>query len=125
MEQGFYGFPKGLAPYDIACMYSGVPTASLIIAHFEFPRLVWFPASLKGSRGRAITAATAQADFDLQKNGASVGTIRFAAAGTTVSFIMAQSQAFTVGDALKIIAPTSPDATLADITFTLAGIRIR
>lgn len=75
------------------------------------------------SRGRAGIAATAQTDFDVRRNGVSVGTIRFAASGTVATFIMVQSQVFQVGDVLKIIAPASPDATLADISFSLAGVR--
>lgn len=123
MNPSFESFPKGKAPYDLGAMYNGVPTASLVVLDFEFPRRAWFSAGLVGSRGRAVTAATAQTDFDVQRNGVSVGTIRFAAAGTVASFIMVQRQVFGIGDVLKIVAPASPDATLADIRFTLAGTR--
>jgi uncharacterized protein DUF2793 len=110
-------------PYDTGSMYNGAPTASLILLHHVVARTVIFPASLTGSQGKAGTAATAQTDFDIQKNGSSVGTMRFAAAGTSASFIMASQQTFAAGDILKVIAPATPDATLADITFTLAGTR--
>ncbi|MGH8562710.1 MAG: hypothetical protein ACREXW_00965 [Gammaproteobacteria bacterium] len=123
MNRGLDGFPKGEAPYDVGAMCTGAPTASLVLCHYEFPRRVWFPAGLRGSRGRAGTAATAQTDIDVQRNGVSVGTIRFAAGGTVATFIMAQSRVFGIGDALKLIAPASPDATLADVTFSLAGTR--
>ena len=123
MNRGFDGFPRGEAPYDIVVMWNGVLTASLVLIDMEFARPVWFPAGLRNSRFRAVTAATAQTDLDVQHNGVSVGTIRFAAAGTVATFIMAQSQAYAIGHALKIVAPASADATLADIRGTLAGMR--
>lgn len=110
-------------PYDIGAQIAGVPTASLVMMRYKFPRSVAFPASLTNSQGVAGTAATAQTDFDVRKNGVSVGTIRFAAAGTSATFIAASPQSFAAGDVLTVIAPASPDATLAGISFVLAGTR--
>ena len=78
-----------------------------------------FPASMTGSVIKAKTAATAQADFDLQKNGVSVGTVRFAAAGTVASYVSIAGFTMASGDHLELVAPGSPDATLADLFFTL------
>jgi hypothetical protein len=94
-----------------------------VLARYPFPRTVVFPAGLTNSQGVAGTAATAQTDFDIKKNGSSVGTMRFAAAGTTASFIMASQTSFAAGDILTLVAPASPDATLANIGFALAGTR--
>lgn len=110
-------------PYDIGAQFVGEPTASLVMMRYKFPRAVSFPAGLTSSQGVAGVAATAQTDFDIQKNGGSVGTMRFAAAGTSASFIMASAQSFVAGDILTVIAPASPDATLADVSFVLAGTR--
>lgn len=110
-------------PYDIGAMIPGAPSASLVVMRYKFPRAVAFPASLTNSQGVAGTAATAQTDFDVLKNGVSFGTIRFAAAGTSATFIAAGSSSFAAGDVLTVIAPGTPDATLADISFTLAGTR--
>ncbi|MDQ3565724.1 MAG: DUF2793 domain-containing protein [Pseudomonadota bacterium] len=109
--------------YLAGSMYNGAPTASLIMLHHVVTRQVIFPSGLTGSQGKAGTAATAQTDFDIQKNGSSVGTMRFAAAGTSATFIMASQQTFAAGDILKVVSPASPDATLANITFTLSGTR--
>ena len=109
--------------YLAGAMYNGAPTASMIMLHHVVTRQVIFPASLTGSQGKAGTAATAQTDFDIQKNGSSVGTMRFAASGTSATFIMASQQTFAAGDILKVVAPVTPDATLANITFTLSGTR--
>jgi len=113
----------GSQPYDVGGSYAGAPTASLVLVRYPFPRAVAFPASLTDSRGVAATAATAQTDFDLKKNNVSFGTMRFAAAGTTASFIAASSTSFAAGDILTVVSPGTPDATLANIGFALAGTR--
>lgn len=110
-------------PYDVGGSYNGAPTASLVMLRYPFPRQVIFPSGLTGSQGVAGVAATAQTDFDLKKNGSSVGTMRFAAAATTASFIMASQTTFAAGDVLTVVAPASPDATLANLGFSLAGTR--
>ncbi|MGH7343290.1 MAG: hypothetical protein ACREK4_00125 [Candidatus Rokuibacteriota bacterium] len=110
-------------PYDLAGMFNGKPTASMILGHHLLAREVTFPASLTGSRGQSRVAATAQTDFDIQKNGTSVGTMRWAAAATNATFIMASQQIFAAGEVLKVVSPATPDAALEDITFTLTGTR--
>lgn len=113
----------GGQPYDIGAQISGAPTASLVMMRYKFPRAVSFPSGLTNSQGASGTAATAQTDFDILKNGVSVGTMRFAAAATSATFIMASGQSFAAGDILTVIAPATPDATLAGVTFVLAGTR--
>lgn len=110
-------------PYDVGGACAGVPAASLVIVRYPTPRAVVFPASLTSSQGAAAVAATAQTDFDILKNGVSFGTMRFAAAGTVATFISAAGATFAAGDVLTIVSPASPDATLADIGFSLAGTR--
>ena len=75
------------------------------------------------SQGVLGTATTAQTDFDLQKNGVSFGTMRFAAAATVATFISAAGATFAAGDILKVISPNPADATAADLGFSLAGTR--
>jgi hypothetical protein len=45
----------------------------------------------------------------------------FAAGATSASFTLATATSFNAGDVLTILAPASPDATLADLAWTLAG----
>jgi hypothetical protein len=68
-------------------------------------------------------AATAPTDIDIKVNGVSKGTVRFAAAATTATFLFATQVVLAAGDALTLIAPASADATLANIAITLAGTR--
>lgn len=112
------------APYDVGVSrVTGTPIASQAMVDVVLNRTVVFPSGLTGSVGKAGVAATAQTDFDIQKNLVSVGTMRFAASGTTATFIMATQTTFTAGDSLQVVAPGTPDATLADVAFTLKGKR--
>jgi len=110
-----------IAPICFAEKCNGAPGASAIIMHLPMVTAVTFPAGLTGSQGVLGVAATAQTDFDIQIDGVSFGTMRFAIAGTVATFIAASAQAFAVGEVLKVIAPAVPDATAADLGFILAG----
>jgi hypothetical protein len=116
-------------PLVVVPFYPGVPTASALMCLFPAPAgitTLTFAAALAGSSGKALVAATAQTDFDVRKNatststGTSVGTMRFAAAGTVPTFIAASGFTLTGGtDWLTMWAPATPDATLANISGAL------
>lgn len=110
-------------PFDLTAFYPGVPSASAIVTRVPVARAITFPSALSGSIGKASVAATAQTDFDVQKNGSSVGTIRFAAAATSATFIAASPVSLAAGDILSILAPGTADATLANVGIVLAGSR--
>lgn len=110
--------------YDVGGFLAGVPGASEIAYLMVAVRKYLLPVDLTGSQGYALTAATAQTDFDIRRNGASIGTMRFAISGTVATFIFATETEFVAGDRLRVVAPASPDATLSNIAFTFAGIRV-
>lgn len=70
-------------------------------------------AALAGSIDHTGTAATAQTDFDVRRNGASVGTIRFPFGAATPTFIAASAVTFDPDDRLSVAAPGG-DALGAD-----------
>lgn len=70
----------------------------------------------------AETAATASCVFTLKKDGADIGTIGVAAAGTTGAVSISDSF-FPAGSLLELFAPAVQDATLANVTITIAAIR--
>ncbi len=109
------------APAYVSGSWSGSPGANQVVERYIFATPVTFPAGLAGSYGTAGTAATAAASFAIDKNGAAVGTMAFAAGATSASFAMASATRFAGGDVLTIVAPASPDATLANLAWTLAG----
>jgi hypothetical protein len=110
-------------PFIVNCTWNGVTTASVVLIHLPVPVACTFAAAFAGSYGVATTAATAQTDFDIKKNGTSVGTLRFAAAATTATFIAASPVSFAAGDVLKLVGPATPDTTLATLGLTLKGVR--
>jgi len=108
-------------PVDITGFKAGQPAADEVLLHLPIARRTRMKVDLAGSHAVAITAATAQTDFDIQRNGGSFATMRFGAGGTTASFIAASETVLDPGDVLGIVAPASIDATLADIGFAFAG----
>ena len=108
-------------PAYVSGSWPGNPAASQMIERYIFATSVTFPAGLAGSYGNAGTAATAAASFAIAKNGVAIGTMQFAAGATAASFTMMSATAFAPGDVLTIAAPASPDATLANLAWTLAG----
>jgi hypothetical protein len=101
--------------------YTGPTTTNLVVQRYVFAGTVMFPAGLTGSQGTAGVAATATTSYSIKKNGANVGTMVFAAGATTATFSMASATTFMAGDILTVVAPASPDATLANLAWTLVG----
>ncbi|MFN4282370.1 MAG: hypothetical protein ACK4NA_07005 [Alphaproteobacteria bacterium] len=108
-------------PADFAFAKAGAPAASEVLLRTVVARRSRLKVDLAGSQGTAGAAATAETDLDVQRNGASIGTIRFAASASAAVFIAASETVLEPGDLLEVVAPASPDATLADIAITLAG----
>jgi hypothetical protein len=102
--------------------FSGRPTANLVLQSYVFAAPGTVPAGLSGSRGTAATAATASTIFNIQKNGANVGTMVFDPSAAVATFTMSSATVFNAGDLLTVIAPALPDATLADLAWTIMGI---
>lgn len=111
--------------FDIGADLVGTPSGSLVLLRRPFTRSVDFPDDLAGSKGVAGVAATAQTDFAIKQDGSQFATMSFAASATTATFTTSDSvvESFVAGDVLTVVAPASPDATLADIGFMLAGIK--
>jgi Protein of unknown function (DUF2793) len=111
-------------PYDIAFGFSGKPSVANNGSWFAVvPRIISLPAALSGSYVKAKVAATAQTDFDVKKNGTSIGTIRFAAAASSATFISFSAATTAAGDTLEIVPPTTADATLDTVSGVLVGTR--
>lgn len=111
--------------FDVHAFYSGIPTASAIVVRVPVARAVGFVADFVGSYGKASATATASTAFDIQKNGSSIGTATFALGASTATFVSAggAAQSLAAGDVISIVAPGTPDVTLANVGFVLAGTR--
>lgn len=111
----------GGAPVTVPGSYTGPTIPSMVVQRYVFATSVNFPSGFSGSQGRAGTAATATATYAIQKNGSTIGTMVFAASATSATFTMSAATAFAIGDVLTILAPATPDATLAAVFWSLLG----
>lgn len=100
----------------------GTLGSSATLLTLVIDRDVEFPDDLASSQGYAGTTDSSGLNIDVQKNGASIGTISFAASTATATFTTAGSGAetFAAGDRLSLVAPASPGAW-ADVSITLQG----
>ena len=106
---------------DVGVFVPDRPAAGVLVFKLVVVRAFTLPAGLTGSRGHAGSAATALAEFELRKNGSSIGTTQFAAGSATASFTLASATSLAEGDRLELVAPSPQDATLADLTILLKG----
>jgi hypothetical protein len=111
-------------PLDVGIYKQGQPAAGANIATWVVSRAFTLPSNLTGSQGFAGTApADSAKDFDIQKNGSSVGTVSFAQSSQTATFTMTSDTSFSAGDRLNFIAPGTQDSALADVSITLKGTK--
>ncbi|MCF4167554.1 hypothetical protein L2U69_18050 [Zavarzinia compransoris] len=108
-------------PADISGYKAGQPATDEVIVRVPVARRTRLKIDLAGSHASAEAAATAQTDFDIRVDGVSSAAMRFAAASTSGTFIAASETVLEPGQVLSVVAPSTPDATLAGIGFTLAG----
>ena len=106
-------------PYDIAGGISGPIAGSQYVLYFDAVREVNIPANFSGSLASVLTAFTDAATYTIYHNGTSVGTISFAASGTSGTFSTSSAFTLAVGDSLTIQAPSTADATAANLAITI------
>lgn len=114
-------------PSDAEFFIIGKPGAGAKVYRRSFNRSALFFSDFTGSHVSADTAATGSSVFTVKRNGTTVGTLTFAASGTTATFSTNVGSGsvpltFNAGDVMEITAPGSQDATLADISFALKGV---
>lgn len=110
-------------PYDLVMFAPGIPAGGALMARVIVPRVATFPSGLTGSYVSATVAATAAAALTLARNGTAIGTINFAAGATSGTFTFSSPVTTAAGDVLTITNQATADATLANISITLAGTR--
>lgn len=107
------------------------PVASKIVTSFDTPIAWTIPTSLTDSQCSIIDSDTAvaagpsaQTDFDLQSPpGSSIGTIRFAIAAVTATFIKASPTAVSLGDITQVVAPANLNGITGTLTGSIKGTR--
>lgn len=118
----FEGVAVGPETIEVGGFVGGVPSVSTTVLRYLAADDVDYLADLAGSVGHAGTGPSAQTDFDVQVNGVSKGTMRFASAATTATFLTNPAFSLASGDRLDIITPANLNS-LADLSYTFTGTR--
>ena len=110
---------SGPAYYDIGIGIIGIPKNAEEIFIYVADRAYTVPQDGTGCVAMAEDASTGNVSFSMHKNNAAAfGTVVFNASATG-SFTIASATAFAIGDILKVVAPSTADATLSNIGITL------
>lgn len=114
----------GALLYGVAGAWDGTLSASsVILRHIAMARFI-VPSGATGSYGYAeATGSDSQVDLDMQKNGASFGTMSFASGANDATFSVASDTVFDPGDRLRIVGPDPADATLGNVYTSIRGLR--
>jgi hypothetical protein len=118
----------GVAPYDFGVYFSGQPTASQEIFRMKAVRAFTIADGAPGSTANARVESTGSAVFSVRKNGSQFATVTWSAGSPTNydgtwAFDVAADESIVAGDELTIVAPSSADATLEDISIFVKGTR--
>lgn len=106
-------------PYDLIGATFGTNANSEVVYRIKAPRAITIPANFAGATATAGTAAAGSTTYSIQRNGSQVGTVTFGAGSTTGTYSNQSAIAIAAGDIVKIVAPATADANLADIDFAI------
>jgi hypothetical protein len=119
---------RGAKKYAISFSYvGGVLANSQLLGLHAFSRAITFPADFaaygdNASQAGGTANATGSTAIVVQQNGSNVGTITIGAGGITPTFSTSGAAvAFAAGDVLKLVGPSTADATFANFYCTLVG----
>lgn len=110
--------------FELSAYLSGIPGPSELLFVYAATASFKLPVNLTGSRATSERSATASATFEVRKNGFPAGSITFPAGSSTGTFALEVEVAFAAGDKLTLLAPSTADATLADISISILGSRV-
>jgi WD40 repeat protein len=107
--------------YDIASGTIGKLGNAATIVQFVAPRTFTLPAGLTGSFCKAGVAAAGAHSYTISKNGASIGTMNFAAGAASATLSFASVVTFVAGDIIAVAGPATADTALSNLSFTIAA----
>jgi len=110
-------------PNDFHIFLPGLMADAQVCIRMNVTRAFTLPINLTGSIATSGVAATATTTITLYKNGVSIGTLVWSAAGTTAAKTFASAVSFDPGDVFSIEGQATADVTAADIAIDLFGTR--
>lgn len=105
----------------VAFFFTSTPTTSEVLLLYTASENITFADDFGGSVGDVGVNPTSSFVLDVQKNGASVGSVTIATGGGFTFSTTGGAVSLVAGDQLKIVAPASADATVANVSITLMG----
>lgn len=118
-----YQYPVEIDSYDIVCNILSVMEDSAIVLRLPVSRKFTIKENFVDCLASSAVAATAETVLTIKQGATTLGTITFAAAGTSGTIAQSTSgdMVFEVGDILTIEGPATADTTLTNVGITLAG----
>ena len=114
----------GVSDYRVGFFFTTAPSGSEVLALHVATSAFTFPANFASptSKGAVGTNPAASFAMDVQKNGSTIGTITISTGGVfTFATASGTAKSVAVGDVIKIVAPATPDASIANAAITLVG----
>lgn len=120
--------PAEVQNLPLPFVIAGKPAVSQVY-NLVMATAITIPANLVGTVSYQNTQATASAAFTLNKissgSTAAIGTITLGTGSKTAITLSTQVQAsLSAGDVLQLVAPSSQDATMADIGITILAAKV-
>jgi hypothetical protein len=113
-------------PYDISFFAAGpaASTADAIIGSFLVSRPMTMAMNgAQALQGYCEVAPGSDVTFEIQKNGVSFGNATFLTGSNTLDVadnnFPPAAQTFVVGDRITLVAPSTPEATIEDLSITI------
>lgn len=122
----------GQQPAQIAAgpMCPSACTNSQVVLYIPITTAITIPAGCTNSKAYSAATATGSSTFQMYDlaggptgSSTNFGSFVFAGSGQTGTFTCASQQVLAAGDVLKIVGPSTADATLATIGVNLNGTR--
>lgn len=111
----------GSTDFPLAMFFASTLDASELLMRYV-TKTAFDLTSFTDSIASAVAASTGTAALTIAKNGTTIGTITFTASATGV--FSGTGATFAVDDILTVTAGASPDATLANVSVTLKGVKL-